>query len=386
MRIPLAYNLRSLMVRKVTTLMTMLGIALVVATFVALMAMASGLDRTLRSSGVPENVIFLRKGAVADATSSLTIEQFRALSELPEIMTRPDVGTLASPELVCQLLWRRRDGGNGNVILRGVRPVAFAVRGDIRIEKGVTLQARSDHLVVGRRIPTRYPGFELGSKVQLFLREYTVVGIMSAAGGVYESEIWCDLDGLASDTRRSYYSAVVTKLKKASLFDDLSRRVDADPRIALEPRREVDYFDEQSESARRLRDLWMGIALLMGIGAALAAMNTMYAAIAARTKEIGTLRVLGFTRAEITASFIVEAVFLALPGGILGCLLAIPVDGWTMGTLNLRSMSDVTFSFTISVPIILGALILSILIGFLGGLLPACQGTSVPITRALREF
>jgi ABC-type lipoprotein release transport system permease subunit len=385
MRIPLKYNLRNLLVRKVTTLMTVLGISLVVATFVALMAMAHGLDRTLVSTGLPENVVLLRKGAVADAASSVTIEQYMAVRDLPQVRIDGQDRGLVSPELVFQILRRKRDGGESNVILRGVRPVAFAVHSEVRPSGGSALFGRAGHLLVGRGVAARYRGLEVGSKIRLFHRDYTVVGTFECKGGYYESEIWCDLDDLMSDSRRSYFSAVYVKLRGPELVSDFKRRVDSEPRINLEPKREIDYFEEQSENARGLRAIGLAVAVLMAIGAVFAAMNTMYAAISSRTKEIGTLRALGFSRWAVTVSFVVESVLLAVPGGFLGCLLAIPVDGMTTGTMNMRSFADVTFSFTISMPIVVSAVAFSMAIGFFGGLLPARMGASIPIVRALRE-
>jgi len=385
MNIPLKYNLRSLMVRKVTTTMTILGIALVVSTFVALMAMAQGLSRTLVSTGLAENVVVLCKGAVADAASSLTFAQFLALRDQPQIRSDEQNQVLASPEAVFQILRKKKAGGESNIILRGVRPVAFQVHSEVRISSGSSLAVRSGQLLVGKGVAARYAGLEVGSKLRLFSREWTIVGVLECGGGYFESEIWCDLDDLLSDSRRSYYSVVFAKLRSPDLVNEFRQKVDADPRINLEARREIDYFEEQSESARELRIIGLSVAFLMAIGAVFAAMNTMYAAISSRTKEIGTLRALGFSRSSVTISFVIESMLLALPGGVLGCILATPVHGMTTGTMNMRAFADVTFAFTISWPIIFGAMAFSALIGLFGGFLPARMGASIPIVQALRE-
>ena len=386
MIVPLKYNLRNLSVRKVTTGMTVLGIGLVVATFVALMAMADGLSRTLVATGVPENVVLLRKGAIADAASSLGLDQYMAVRDLPQLARDEHGNALASPELCFQILSHKRDGGQANVIIRGVRPIAFAVHRTVRVSEGRAFAVRAGELMVGRGVRARYLGFEPGAKVKLFQREWTVVGAMEAGGGAFESEVWCDLDDLMSDTKRGYYSAVFGRLQDAGQLAAVAKRAGEDPRINLEAKSELEYYREQSESAMHLRALGMVVAVIMGVGAIFAAMNTMYAAIAARTKEIGTLRALGFSRAAVTTSFVLESMLLSLPGGVLGCILALPTHGMSAGTMNMRSFSDVSFTFTITPQILLSALGFSLAIGFFGGLLPARMGATTPIVRALREI
>lgn len=386
MTVPLKYNIRNLVVRKVTTLMTVAGIALVVATFVALMAMADGLSRALVATGVPENVVMLRKGAIADAASSLSLDQYMAMRDLAAFARSSQGETLVSPELCFQILSKKREGGEANVILRGIRPIAYKVHRVVKIKEGRPVAVRAGELLVGRGVMARYKGFELGAKVKLFQREWTVVGVLEAGGASFESEIWCDLDDLMSDTKRSYYSCVFATLKDPSTFPELSKTVSEDPRMNLEAKTEIDYYREQSESAMHLRALGMLVAFIMGVGAVFAAMNTMYAAIASRTKEIGTLRALGFSRNAVTASFVIESMLLSLPGGILGCILALPTHGMSGGTMNMRSFSDVSFQFTITPEIVASAIGFSLAIGFCGGLLPARMGASTPIVRALREI
>ena len=386
MTVPLKYNLRNLVVRKVTTLMTIAGIGLVVATFVALMAMADGLSRTLVATGVPENVVMLRKGAIADAASSLGLDQYMAVRDISQFARDASGNALVSPELCFQVLSKKRDGGEANVILRGVRPIAFGVHRTVKVAAGRAVAVRAGELMVGKGVQTRYSGFELGARVKLFQREWTVVGQLEAGGGSFESEVWCDLDDLMSDTKRSYYSAVFARMSDPSTFQAVSKQVSEDQRINLEAKTELEYYREQSESAMHLRALGMIVAVIMGVGAVFAAMNTMYAAIASRTKEIGTLRALGFSRAAVTTSFVLESMLLSLPGGLLGIVIALPMNGMSSGTMNMRSFSDVTFQSNITPDIALRALAFSLGIGFFGGLLPARMGASTPIVRALREI
>lgn len=385
MQIPLQYNLRNLMVRKVTTVMTSGGIALVVTAFVALAALAEGLDQTMASTGSVRNVVITSKGAIADAASSMTIEQFRGASDLVHLDHDGKGQALISPELVFQVPQTKLDGGVAHVIVRGVRPISFQVHEGLRISRGRTLAIRSGELLVGRGVVSRYRGLDVGSRVRLFQRDFIIVGELDNRGGYFESEIWCDLDDLMSDSRRTYYSVAFARLSPGSIAHDLSEACETDPRINLQARPETEYFEEQSEAARNMRALGRVIAVTMAIGAVFVAMNTMYAAISARTKEIATLRALGFSRGSIVASFTIESMLLALPGGIVGTALAFGFDGTTTGMMNHRTFADVSFAIRVTPWVCLQGILFSLIIGFVGGLLPASSGAQVPIVTALRE-
>jgi putative ABC transport system permease protein len=385
MRIPLKYNIQNLLVRKVTTGMTILGIALVVATFIALMAMADGLARTMTSSGKPENAVVMRKGAISDATSSVTIEQYMVVRDQSQLAQGEHKVSLASPELVFQILREKKGGGTANIMMRGTRPVAWSVHDQVRMISGRGIRVRAGEVVVGQGVHERYKGMNVGDKLALFNREWTIVGVLGASGGYYESEMWCDLDDLMSSAHRSYFSAVFVKLKSPAEQGAFEQAVSSDPRMGLAASSEVSYFEEQSEAAHRLQALGMVVAVILGLGAIFAAMNTMYAAISSRTKEIGTLRALGCSRSSVVLSFVLEAMIMTAIAGVLGCILALPVNGSRGSTINLRSFADVSFSFVISGRILLQAQAFSLLIGLLGGYLPARMGARVPIVEALRH-
>jgi putative ABC transport system permease protein len=383
--IPVQYNLRNLRGRPVTSGLTILGIALVVACFVALMAMAHGLNRTLVIVGRPDGVVVLRKGALAEAASSIAIDEFKVVRDLPQLVRNSANDVLLSPELVVQVIREKKTGAETAVTLRGVRPVAFQVHDMVKIVAGHPLKPRAGQLLVGRGIRERYRGLALGETVRLFDRSWTITGVLDAGGGPFESEIWCDLDDLMSDTHRAYFSALYGRLVSLDHQGSFDASINEDPRLGLEARAELEYYDEQSESARRMRWSGLVVATIMAVGAIFAAMNTMYGAIAARTRDIATLRALGFTRLAVMTSFVYESLILGLGGGLLGCLLALPVHGASTEMINSRSAADIGFVMEVS-PGILGAgLVFGLLIGLAGGLLPAWVGGTTPIVRALRE-
>jgi ABC-type antimicrobial peptide transport system permease subunit len=267
-----------------------------------------------------------------------------------------------------------------------VKPAAYEVHERFRLVAGRLPSSGRSELLVGRSVAARYKGTQLGSRLNLGRQQWVVVGLFEAGGGSFESEIWTDAESLMSDMRRHYYSAVTLKLRDLGVVDAFARQVADDPRVSLQAKREVDYYDELTQTAAIMRGLGMLVAFIMAIGAVFAAMNTMYAAILSRTKEIGTLRALGFTRASILASFVIESLLVTLPGGIIGCLLALPVHGVTSGTLNMQNFTDIGFEFRISGAIVMGAAAFALGIGLAGGLLPARHAARLPITQALREI
>ncbi|MBI3890811.1 MAG: ABC transporter permease [Candidatus Wallbacteria bacterium] len=386
MAVPIQYNIRNLFVRKVSTSMTVAGIALVVSTFVSLMALVTGLQRTLVEAGDPRNVILMRKGGISEAASALTMEQYTIVRHAQELAPDGDHDTLASPELAQQVLLQRKDGKKANVLIRGVRPVGFRVHDRVRVAAGRPLAARSGQILVGKAVSERYKGLALGDTLRFGRRDWPVVGVFEEGGSAHESEIWADADDLMGDLKRTYFNSMTARLRDPSLAASLSSRLDADPRLNLDAKTETEYYADQAEGARWMRVLGLGIALVMAIGAVFAAMNTMYAAIGSRTKEIGTLRALGFSRGAILASFMLESVLLALPGGILGCILAWPLNGLRSGTINMASFSEVMFEFTITPRICLEVVGFAVLMGVVGGFLPARRAATLPILTALREL
>jgi putative ABC transport system permease protein len=384
----LSYNLRSMTVRKVTAAMTAMGIAMVVAVFVMTLAIAQGFRATLVASGSPQNAIVLRKGATAESVSAVLRTDLPLIESLPHVARSADNHPLASPELVVAIaLPRQSDNQPANVPVRGVGPRAYEVRDTLQVTEGRQFSAGTREINVGRLAVGRFKGLTLGSEVKFGGATWTVVGIFSAADASFESEIWGDADLMQPAFQRNGYQSLTVKLADPSMFDAFKAAVEADPRLYLQPQREQDYYMEQSRAMTTvIRVFGTFVTLILSIGAMFGAMNTMYAAVAYRTREIGTLRALGFSRTRIVTAFLAESIALALVGGLMGCVLALPVHGLSTGTTNFSSFSEVAFKFRITPALMAGGLIFSALMGAVGGLLPAIRAARIPVARALREI
>src|SRR6266851_3232905 len=339
MAIPLKYNLRSLLVRRVSTVMTGGGIALVVVVFVIVMALVAGLDAAIEDAGSPENMVVLRRGAITETVSGFSIKQYEALKYLPAIRRTPSGEPYASPELPVQVLLARLDGVRQNDVLHAGR----------------------------------------GS--------WKVVGIFAAGGSSFESEVWGDLYQVLQDTQRgNYYSAVRLKLAPGADAAALIRRIADDPQIDLQAESEANYYRDQTVTADRMHALGMVVAVIMAIGAIFAAMNTMYAAVSARTIEIGTLRALGFSGGAVMLSFLLESLILASAAGVLGVVLALPIDGISTTFANTMTFSTMAINFRVTTPTVIQALGFAAAMGLLGGWLPARQAMRMSAVDALRSL
>ena len=383
-----SYNLRSMIVRKGTAAMTSMGIAMVVAVFVMTLAIAQGFRATLVSSGSPNNVIVLRKGATSETVSAVLRPQVPLIESLPQIAHGPDGRALASPELVVVIsLPRQSDNQPANVPVRGVGPKAFEVRDTLKMVEGRRFAPGTREVNVGRLAVGRFKGLTLGSDVKFGGATWTVVGVFTAEDASFESEVWGDVDLMMPAFQRRGYQSVTARLVHPSAFDALAAAVVADPRLDLRPQRELDYYTAQSATMTTvIRVFGTFVTFILSIGAMFGAMNTMYAAVAYRTREIGTLRALGFSRLRIVAAFLAESVALAVVGGAIGCVLALPVHGLSTGTTNMASFSEVAFKFRITPALMAGGLLFSALMGAVGGLLPAIRASRIPVARALREI
>jgi putative ABC transport system permease protein len=383
-----SYNLRSMIVRKGTAAMTAMGIAMVVAVFVMTLALAQGFRATLVASGSPQNAIVLRKGATAENVSAVLKGQLPLVESLPQIARGPDGGPLASPELVVIIsIPRLSDDKPANVPLRGVGPRAFDVRDTLRFVEGRRFAPGMREVNVGKLAVGRFKGLTLGSDIKFGSATWKVVGVFTAADASFESEVWGDVDLMMPAFQRGGYQSVTAKLTDPSAFDSFEAAMAADPRLDLKPQREVEYYAAQSQAMTTvIRVFGTFVTLILSIGAMFGAMNTMYAAVAYRTREIGTLRALGFSQPRIVAAFLVESIALALVGGVIGCLLALPVHGWSTGTTNFVSFSEVAFKFRITPVLLAGGLVFAGLMGAAGGLLPAIRAARIPVARALREI
>jgi len=386
MAIPFNYNVRSLLVRRVSTFMTGGGIALVVAVFVIVMAMVTGLDGAIQDSGSTDNMIVLRKGSTTETGSAFSLDQFDALKFLPQIKRDQGGQPLASPELPVQVLMQKIAGGRENIVLRGVTPVALKVHDKMHLIQGRLFDPALNEVIVGQALGKRYANCTIGSNMRLGRGMWKVVGIFEGGGGSFESEVWAGIHKVQDDTQRgTYYSSVVLKMAPGADAPALIKRLADDPRINLQGETEPDYYRDQSVVASQLRRLGMLVAVIMAVGAIFAAMNTMYAAISARTQEIGTLRALGFSPAAVMGSFLLESLMLAVAAGAIGVVLALPVNGLSTAFGNYVTFSTLSFQFRVTVAIMIQALIFAAVMGTAGGFLPARHAMRMSVVDALRR-
>jgi ABC-type lipoprotein release transport system permease subunit len=387
MAIPLKYNLRSLLVRRVSTAMTIGGIALVVVVFVIVMAMVAGLDAAIEEAGSPDNMVVLRRGATTETVSGFSIAQFEALKYLAAIRRTPAGDPYASPELPVQALMARLDGHRDNVVLRGVQPIALMVHDQVHVIEGRMFEPGLNEVIVGRALVSRYRNCAVGATLHVGRGAWKVVGIFAASGSSFESEVWGDVYQVLRDTQRGNYYAVV-RLKLAPGADGaaLIRRIADDPQINLQAESETDYYHDQTVTADHMRQLGTIMAVIMAIGAIFAAMNTMYAAVSSRTTEIGTLRALGFSRGAVMVSFLIESVILASVAGVIGVFLSLPINGISATFANTVTFSTMAFSFRVTIAIVIQSLTFAALMGLLGGLLPARQAMRMSVVDALRSL
>jgi len=385
--LPLSYNVRNLRVRWQVTLLAVMGIALVVAALAVLMAMSEGFATALRSTGRTDNAIVVQRGSGSELTSGVPIDQRNLIIVDERVARGQDGQPLMSPEWVVVLNLPKKDGQPTNVTLRALTQKAFEVRGGIEIVGGRTFTPGLDEVIVGRKLVDRLQDVGLGKQVKYQRKEFNVVGVFASQGGAFESEIWGDFDVLGQEFQRGAGSnSLVVRMKDPSQIPALDRWIRAQPQMQLQAVEERKYYEDQAGPlARALRALAMFVAFVMGIGAVFGAMNTMYAIVAQRTREVGTLRALGFKRRAILLAFVIESVFLALVGGAIGCLLAMPMNGFSTGTGQTQSFSEIAFAFRITPQIVVSGMLLAALLGLIGGLLPALRASRLPITTALRE-
>ena len=387
MALPIAYSFRSLIVRWKSTLLAMLGIGLVVAVFVGLLSMASGFRLALRASGSAGNVIVLQKGAMSELGSSFSKAAGDWVADDPRIAHGRDGAPLVSPELVAVVaLPKRSDGELSNIGIRGVTPAAFNVRNGVTIVEGRRAQSGLFEIVVGRQAQKRIRGLDVGSRIYLMKHEFEMVGVFSDESSSFESEIWGDFDAMASAFNRpGTENSLTVRLADPSVLPSFDKELHANLQYPLEMVGERKYYEDQAGPLSRfLAGLAAFVAVVMGIGAVFAAMNTMYAIVANRIREVGTLRALGFSRSAVLMAFVLEGLFLAVAGGVLGCLLSFLVNGLTTSSTT-ASMSEIVFAFRVT-PVDLGyGLLFAATMGVIGSLLPAFRAARLPIISALRE-
>ena len=387
MAVPLKYNFRSLMVRRVSTAMTGGGIALVVAVFVVVMAMVAGLATSITEAGSPDNLIVLRKGATTETYSSMSLDQFDTVKFLPGVKRDADGAPYASPELPVQVLLESVQGGRDNIVIRGVLPIALKVHDKLHIIQGRMFNPSLREVIVGKGLQGHYRNCTVGSTLHFGRGDWKVVGLFDAAGSSFESEIWADIHDVQADSQRgAYYAIARLKLQPGADQNALITRIADDPRINLQAEPETQYYQDQSVVANQLRMLGMIVAVIMGIGAVFAAMNTMYASVSARTAEIGTLRALGFSPRAVLGSFLIESLMLATLAGVVGIIIALPINGFSTTFGNFLTFSTLSFNFRVTPMIMLQALIFAAIMGAFGGWLPARQAMRLSVVNALRRI
>jgi putative ABC transport system permease protein len=386
MAIPISYNIRNLVLRKGLTVMTALGIALTVTTAIFLMALLAGLKHAFVSSGNPLNVLVLRKGSEAELTGGFDRSLFPTLTTLPGVAKDSHGEPMASGELVVVIVLPRKDGtGEVNVTVRGMMPDGLEMRPTAKLIEGRWFQPGQREVVVSDSIRRRFSHANIGDTMEFGKGAWKVVGIFDAGGSAYESEIWGDVNQEASDfDRREGLSSAYLRATDPVAADALKNRVSDDQRLKLEGYIETEYYAKQTSSGNVIEYIGWTVALIMAVGSIFAAMNTMYAAVAYRGREIATLRVIGFSRPAILTSFVLESLLLALLGAAAGILLVLPFNGMETGTSNAVTFSEVVFALRITPKVALAALAFALIMGFVGGLAPAWHAARQNILNALR--
>ncbi|HTT68711.1 MAG TPA: ABC transporter permease [Gemmatimonadales bacterium] len=386
MRIPLVYNVRSLIRRPVSSAMTALGVALVVGVFIAMLALANGFKMALVRTGSPDNAIVLRKGADSELSSGISRDNAAIIAALPEIATASDGSPLVSPEVFVPTNLDATGVGEAQlVVTRGVTARAFEVRHGIRITEGRFFTAGRDEVIIGTAIAPKLAHSAVGDTIHMAGRGWLVAGHFSAGGSAFESEIWGENEQLMPVLRGQVYQVVAFRLKDPSQFDAAKRTLENDPRLQVDAHRESDFYASQSLVLRQILNfLAFFITTIMAVGAVFGAINTMYAAVASRTSEIAVLLTLGFKPRSVLASFLAEATFLALVGGLVGCLVAIPINGVVTSTTNWSSFSMIAFSFLVTPRILVTGVLFAVVMGVLGGFFPARRASRVPVVQAIR--
>lgn len=387
MKIPLIYNLRSLRQRLPTAASTAVGIALVVLTFVGMLALANGFRTAMIHTGREDNVIVLRAGSDAELASAIDRESAAIIRALPQVALSPDGRPLATSDVyVVVTMTRSVGGGQTNVPVRGVDPAALQVRDQVKITQGRTFQPGRPEVIVGEAIARRFGGLAVGDRLKLGTAEFTVVGHFTAGGGAFESEIWGENEQLMAVFRGPVFQSVTFRLRDPGSFDQVKATIEADPRLHVDVRREAAFFAGQSTLlATILRFLAFFVTGIMAVGAVFGAINTMDAMVSARTREIALLLTLGFRPRNVLASFLVESLVLALVGGLIGCLLALPLNGIATSTTNFQSFAEIAFSVHVTPAILLQGLIFAAAMGTLGGFFPARRAARQVIAEALRQ-
>ncbi|MFN9479096.1 MAG: ABC transporter permease [Betaproteobacteria bacterium] len=387
MNIPLNYIARNLWVRKLTTGLTAGGMALVVFVFAAVLMLDAGLKATLVGTGAADNVIVIRQGSQTEVQSGLLRDQAALVEASPEVARGASGEPLVSKEVVVLNSLPKRDQPTkrSNVVVRGLPPIGLTLRPQVRIVQGRMFMPGSSEIVVGASVARQFAGVEIGQQLSFAGRKWTVVGRFDAGKTAFDSEIWGDVEQMIQAFRRISYSSLIARLSSPAAFDALKQRLDEDPRLKVDVRRERKFYEDQSKSLSDfISYLGLALSIIFSLGAMIGATITMYAAVATRTGEIGTLRALGFQRRSILTAFLGESLLLALVGGLLGLFFASFLTAITISTTNFSSFSELAFGFTLTLKIVGQSLAFALVMGFVGGVLPAIKASRMKIVDALR--
>lgn len=389
MAVPIVYNLRSMKVRWLTAVAAVLGIAGTVGVFVAMLALAHGFRATLVNSGSPDNVLIRRAGSSAELDGSVALDQVQAIEDEPGV-AHDNGKPLVSPEAVLIAGFNlKATGTNANVQIRGVSPIVLKVRPNIKIIEGRFFEPGLAELVIGKNVTSTYEGLELGQTIPFGGQTWKVVGVFDAGSSSFDSEVWADSRVLNQVYKRpdNLYQSVTVHLTSPAAFQQFKDAVTADPKLTVQVDHEVEYYARQSQVLTTLITILGGlVVLIMGVGAVIGALNTMYAMISERSREIGTMRAIGFSQYSIVLSFVFEALVIAFIGGVIGCVSVLKLNGYTTGTMNMQTFSHVAFAFQITPILLAVGILFALLMGVVGGVPPAVRAARRPVALALREL
>ena len=386
MAIPFNYIARNLAARRLTTVLTAGGMALVVYVFATVLMLAAGLEQTLVSTGEDDNVVVIRRGSQTEVQSGVDRQQASVIESLPDIAVDGDGHRLLSKEPVVLINLPKRDTGKAaNVVIRGVTAAGLALRPQVHIVQGRMFQPGTAEVIAGTSIAGSFRGAGLGETLRFASRDWTVVGVFDGGRTGFDSEIWGDAEQMLQAFRRTGFSSVLFKLSDADRFDAVKAELESNPRLTVEAKRERRFYADQSEQLSKfITYLGTSISIIFSVGAIIGAMITMYASVASRVAEIGTLRVLGFSRGAVLAAFLGEALLLGLVGGVVGLAAASLMQTLSVSTTNFQTFAELAFSFTLTPRIVAASLVFALAMGFIGGFLPAARAARMKIVDALR--
>jgi len=386
MALPLRYSFRNVLIRWRSTIATVLGIALVVFVFVLLQSLAAGIEKSSGNTGDPRNLMVVRKGSTAESASLISRENLRDVQYFEEIARNERNEPIISADVLVLASLPRKDGsGEANVLLRGISPRGAELRPQVKLVAGRWFAPGKREIVVSERLARRFANFGIGESFKAGSATLTVVGWLEGGGSAFDSECWLDADECRSLFERELYSSFLIRPSDEAAAQRLLKRIEEDKRFKLKAEKEVDYYRKQTMTAAPIK--WLGgfLAVMMSVGAVFAAMNTMYASVGARTREIGTLRVLGFRRRSVVVALLMEGALLALVGGAVGCGIASFWNGYSTATMGFETFSEIVFEFTITSKLVIEGLIFAVIVGVVGSLLPAVRASRLPVIAALKS-